>query len=148
MEPPRETAKVANAAVNHGGRVHSLYVAPILQRGPHTNLETVHSRASFSSARNSPEHGKSAALPKDQAKEGAAHRLLNVSGPAGAALGGPGSTRAPGTRETCPRCLRGSLVGPRRCVTCQSLALLAVGGRWLLPTLLRGLSEELKEMRA
>ncbi|XP_070097682.1 cation channel sperm-associated targeting subunit tau isoform X35 [Equus caballus] len=78
MEPPRETAKVANAAVNHGGRVHSHYVAPILQRGPHTNLETVHSRASFSSARNSPEHGKSAALPKDQAKEGAAHRLLNM----------------------------------------------------------------------
>ncbi|XP_058405584.1 cation channel sperm-associated targeting subunit tau [Diceros bicornis minor] len=81
MELPRDTAKVSNAADNHSGRVHTLYTAPVLQRGPRTNLEAMHSRASlFSSGRNFQErdHGKTTYLPKDQAKEGAGHRLLNM----------------------------------------------------------------------
>lgn len=147
MESFRETVKVVNAVVNYGGRVYFYYVVFILQRGFYINLEIVYFRASFFSVRNFLEYGKSAVLFKDQVKEGAVYRLLNVSGSAGAASGGSGFTRAFGIREIRFRCLRGLFVGFRRCFICQSFVLLVVGGRWLLSILFRGLFEELKEMR-
>lgn len=86
MEPRRDVRKVSSTAHNRNGRVHSLYTAPILQRIPRINLENTHARGSeFSSAtRNIQEQGKTLNRPKDEAKDGPGHRLLNVSGGGGA----------------------------------------------------------------
>ncbi|XP_067597085.1 cation channel sperm-associated targeting subunit tau isoform X2 [Pseudorca crassidens] len=80
MEPPRDVRKVSSTAHNRSGRVHSLYTAPILQRIPRINLENTHARGSeFSSAtRNIQEQGKTLNRPKDEAKDGPGHRLLNM----------------------------------------------------------------------
>ncbi|XP_057601345.1 cation channel sperm-associated targeting subunit tau [Hippopotamus amphibius kiboko] len=80
MEPPQDMANVSNTAVNQNGRVHSPYTAPLLQRIPHTNLEDMRARGSgFSSAAgNIEEQGKTSNPPKDGAKEGPGHRLLNM----------------------------------------------------------------------
>lgn len=86
MESPQELRRGSNTADNRGGRVHSLYTAPILQRSPPTNLENMHSRTSgFSAVRytqdqNKTMNGLDQNMPKDQNKEGAGYRLLNVSG--------------------------------------------------------------------
>nr|XP_054361859.1 cation channel sperm-associated targeting subunit tau [Mirounga angustirostris] len=79
MEPPQELLKGSNTADNRGGQVRSLYTAPILQKSPNVNLEIMHSRASeFSSARKFQDHNKTMYLPKDENKEGAGYRLLNM----------------------------------------------------------------------
>lgn len=84
MESPQELRRGSNAADNRGGRVHSLYTAPILQRSPPANLENMHSRTSgFSAVRytqdqNKTVNGLDQNMPKDQNKEGAGYRLLNM----------------------------------------------------------------------
>ncbi|XP_006748187.1 C2 calcium-dependent domain-containing protein 6 [Leptonychotes weddellii] len=79
MEPPQELLKGSNTADNRGRQVRSLYTAPILQKSPNVNLEIMHSRASeFSSARKFQDHKKTMYLPKDENKEGAGYRLLNM----------------------------------------------------------------------
>ncbi|XP_027447236.1 C2 calcium-dependent domain-containing protein 6 isoform X3 [Zalophus californianus] len=79
MELPPKWLKGSNAADNRGGQVHSLYTAPILQKSPNANLEIMHSKASeFSSAPNFQDHNKTMILPKDENKEGAGYRLLNM----------------------------------------------------------------------
>ncbi|XP_022382520.1 C2 calcium-dependent domain-containing protein 6 [Enhydra lutris kenyoni] len=83
MEPPQELRRGSNTADNRGGRVRSLYTAPILQSPP-ANLENTHSRTSgFSSIRytqdqNKTMNGLDQNMPKDQNKEGAGYRLLNM----------------------------------------------------------------------
>lgn len=116
MEPPRDVRKVSSTAHNRSGRVHSLYTAPILQRIPRINLENTHARGSeFSSAtRNIQEQGKTLNRPKDEAKDGPGHRLLNVSGGPGGGVcplpdhlegweGPRGQCVLMGGRETCAR---------------------------------------------
>ncbi|VCW84174.1 unnamed protein product [Gulo gulo] len=84
MEPPQELRRASNTADIRGGRVHSLYTAPSLQRSPPANLENMHSRTSeLSSIRYSPDQNKTGngldqSTPKDQNKEGAGYRLLNM----------------------------------------------------------------------
>lgn len=95
MEPPQELHRVSNTADIRGGRVHSLYTAPILQGSPPANLENMHSKTSaYSSIRYTQDQSKTMNgldqnMPKDQNKEGAGYRLLNVSGARPARLSPP-----------------------------------------------------------
>lgn len=85
MEAREKMPKVSNTVNNHGGRVHSLYTAPVFQRSPYASSEVTHPQGSeYSAARNLREQGQTTDLPRDRAKEGPGRRLLNVSGaPAG-----------------------------------------------------------------
>ncbi|KAI5930243.1 C2 calcium-dependent domain-containing protein 6 [Manis javanica] len=71
--------KVSNTVNNHGGRVHSLYTAPVFQRSPYASSEVTHPQGSeYSAARNLREQGQTTDLPRDRAKEGPGRRLLNM----------------------------------------------------------------------
>ncbi|XP_042851001.1 C2 calcium-dependent domain-containing protein 6 isoform X2 [Panthera tigris] len=71
-------AKVSKAADNRGGRVHSLYTAPMLPRSRHVNVETMDKKGLASSPARNFQEPKTGYLPKEENKEGTGYRLLNM----------------------------------------------------------------------
>ncbi|XP_053762284.1 cation channel sperm-associated targeting subunit tau isoform X5 [Panthera pardus] len=71
-------AKVSKAADNRGGRVHSLYTAPMLPRSRHVNVETMDKKGLASSPARNFQEPKTNYLPKEENKEGTGYRLLNM----------------------------------------------------------------------
>ncbi|XP_045336701.1 C2 calcium-dependent domain-containing protein 6 isoform X8 [Leopardus geoffroyi] len=71
-------AKVSKAADNRGGRVHSLYTAPMLPRSRHVNVETMDKKGLASSPARNFQEPKTGYLPKEESKEGTGYRLLNM----------------------------------------------------------------------
>lgn len=79
MEPPKEVPRPSNVLENRNEHLHSLFPAPFPQKSAHGNPDTTHLRGpEYPWARHGHDHGRTA-LPKDKNKEGAGHRLLNVS---------------------------------------------------------------------
>uniref|UniRef100_A0A8C9JY52 Cation channel sperm-associated targeting subunit tau C2 domain-containing protein n=1 Tax=Panthera tigris altaica TaxID=74533 RepID=A0A8C9JY52_PANTA len=78
IEPPQGMAKVSKAADNRGGRVHSLYTAPMLPRSRHVNVETMDKKGLASSPARNFQEPKTGYLPKEENKEGTGYRLLNM----------------------------------------------------------------------
>ncbi|XP_078307139.1 cation channel sperm-associated targeting subunit tau isoform X5 [Panthera onca] len=70
--------KVSKAADNRGGRVHSLYTAPMLPRSRHVNVETMDKKGLASSPARNFQEPKTNYLPKEKNKEGTGYRLLNM----------------------------------------------------------------------
>ena len=80
IETHQGMAKVSKAADNRGGRVHSLYTAPMLPRSRHVNVETMDKKGLASSPARNFQEPKTGYLPKEENKKGTGYWLLNVSG--------------------------------------------------------------------
>ncbi|XP_066089122.1 cation channel sperm-associated targeting subunit tau [Saccopteryx bilineata] len=79
MDPARKVARSSNIADSHGGRSHSLFAAPALQRSHQNFLDITHKRGSeLPSFHNIQEYSKTPSMFKNQAKEGAGHKLLDM----------------------------------------------------------------------